>query len=162
MIENVAFATHDVNSQCDISGSYTRAMDRLKALKRLIEDRFNGKQADFARAIGRSPSLVWQYLNGHRNIGEKFAREVERKLRLKEGWLDAGSVDFDLGGEPYKPGVEPAATGIPPEFNALAAKASPRSYKQLMRIAEAAADGRLSDADIELLKQIAERIAAKE
>ncbi len=88
MSENVAFAISNVNSQCDISASYTRRMSRKDALKRLIDEKFEGKQADFARAINRSPSLVWQCLSGHRNIGEKLARDIESKLRLKRGWLD--------------------------------------------------------------------------
>jgi len=57
----------------------------------LIKTRFDGNQADFARAISRSSSVVWQYLSGHRDIGEKFARHVESKLHLPVGWLDKGS-----------------------------------------------------------------------
>lgn len=88
MMRNVAFAISHVNSQCDISRGYTAGMDRVSAVKALIKDRFEGKQADFARAIGRSPAVVWQWLNGHRNIGEKVARDIERKLRMTEGELD--------------------------------------------------------------------------
>lgn len=159
---NVAFAISNVNSQCDISSRYTRPMNRREALKRLIDERFEGKQAEFARAINRSPSLVWQCLSGHRNIGEKLAREIESKLRLKQGWLDSDSTDFNLSGQPYTPGSDNPPAKVPPEFSALLSKATPRSYKQLMQIAEAAADGRLTDADINLLTQIANRIAAKE
>ncbi len=104
MVRNVAFAISNVNSQCDISGRYTQGMSRRDALKRLIDERYGGKQADLARAINRSPSLVWQCLNGHRNIGEKLAREIESKLRLKKGWLD----DMVVVDEAHKAG-EPAA-----------------------------------------------------
>jgi len=159
---NVAFAISNVNSQCDISSRYTRPMNRREALKRLIDERFEGKQADFARAINRSPSLVWQCLSGHRNIGEKLAREIESKLRLKKGWLDTDSNNFDPSGKPPEPVSDNPPAKVPPEFSALLSKATPRSYKQLMQIAEAAADGRLTDADINLLTQIANRIAAKE
>ncbi|OEY66820.1 LexA family transcriptional regulator [Marinobacter sp. X15-166B] len=88
MVKNVAFAIDYVNSQCDTSRRYTPAMDRAKALRALIDEKYGGNQADFARAIGRSPASVWQWLNGHRNIGEKVAREIERKLRLHDGYLD--------------------------------------------------------------------------
>lgn len=162
MSRNVAFAISNVNSQCDISGRYTRPMNRREALKRLIDKEFGGRQADFARAIDRSPSLVWQCLNGHRPIGEKLARTIESKLRLKPGWLDSASTDLDPSGQPYIPGSDSPPANVPPEFSALLSKATPRSYKQLMQIAEAAADGRLTDADINLLTQIANRIAAKE
>ena len=86
--QNVASAIDQVNSHGDISNRYTHPMERSSILKQLIRDRFDGSQADFARAVGKSPSLVWQYLNGHRQIGEKFAREVERKLLLPTGFLD--------------------------------------------------------------------------
>ncbi|WP_417315653.1 S24 family peptidase [Cycloclasticus pugetii] len=89
MEENVAFAISNVNSQSDISGRYTSGMDRAKRLREIIDTRFGGNQADFARHIGKSPALVWQYLSGHRMIGEKFAREVERKIILPKGWMDA-------------------------------------------------------------------------
>lgn len=88
MKRNVAFAISHVNSQCDISGRYTGGMDRAKKLREIINTRFDGNQADFARHIGKSPALIWQYLSGHRTIGEKFAREVERKVVLPRGWLD--------------------------------------------------------------------------
>lgn len=63
-------------------------MSRIDKTKALIRDRFGSNQARFARAIKRSPNLVWQYLNGHRVMGEKFARHIERTLRLPKGWLD--------------------------------------------------------------------------
>lgn len=90
--QNVASAIDQVNSHSDISARYTQAMERSTVLKTLIAERFAGSQADFARAVGKSPSLVWQYLNGHRQIGEKFARDVERKLRLPTGYLDGSPV----------------------------------------------------------------------
>lgn len=255
-MRNVAFAICNINSQCDISASYTGKMDRVSAIRAIIKNDFDGKQARFARAIGRSPALVWQWLNGHRSVGEKVARDIEKKLRLHKGALDDwgftnGNADAEreLSAEQKADaqrlrnlwdtkfsgkisqeevahlcgwktqgafsqylngrtpiglhallkisralGIEPSevsprlAAEIPgegkggaeygqhkprsariglvtdawPEYEALASKASPRSYKQLMRIAEAAADGELSDADINLLNQIAERIAAKE
>lgn len=51
---------------------------------------------------------------------------------------------------------------MPPDLNNLINRSSPRSQVELRRIAQAAADGRLSDDDLALLHQIAERIAKKE
>ncbi|WP_375581809.1 hypothetical protein ABWH88_06690 [Marinobacter adhaerens] len=155
---NVAFAISNVNSQCDISSRYTRPMNRREALKRLIDERFEGKQAELARAINRSPSLVWQCLSGHRNIGEKLAREIESKLRLKQGWLDSDSADFTLSDQPYTPGTDNPPAASSSEIDLLLAKATPRSRQQLLRIAEAAADGRLSESDIKMLSDIAKRL----
>lgn len=76
--------------------------------------------------------------------------------------MEAGKADFNLSGQPYVPGTENPPAIVPPEFTALLSKASPRSHKQLLRIFEAVADGRLSEADINLINQIAERIATKE
>jgi SOS-response transcriptional repressor LexA len=62
--------------------------NRARRLRLLINERFSGHQVDLARAINRSPNVVWQYLSGHRVIGEKFARHVESCLGLPRGWLD--------------------------------------------------------------------------
>lgn len=48
------------------------------------------------------------------------------------------------------------------EFEALLNLSTPRTRVELVKIAQAAADGKLTDADIILLKQIADRLAAKE
>ena len=59
---------------------------RLEKLRELL-DRY-GKQAELARAIGRSPSQVGQWLGGHRKLGDGSARNIEIKLGLPMGWLD--------------------------------------------------------------------------
>jgi transcriptional regulator with XRE-family HTH domain len=63
-------------------------MDRKKLLQQLIEERFGGTQAKFARAIGRSEAQVNQWLTGYRNIGEAGARLIEKKLKLPQWWMD--------------------------------------------------------------------------
>ena|SRR5579871_2098269 len=60
---------------------------RRAAVQRLINERFHGRIADFARSIERSPAHVWQLLHGH-HIGEKLARHIERALALQHGILD--------------------------------------------------------------------------
>lgn len=51
---------------------------------------------------------------------------------------------------------------IPSSLEALLTKATPRSQIELEKIAEAAADGRLTEDDIKLLKAIADRLAKKD
>lgn len=63
-------------------------MDRKQLLKDLVTNRFDGKQADFARAINRSPAQVNQWLSGHRAIGDAGARHIELKLSLPQGYFD--------------------------------------------------------------------------
>lgn len=61
---------------------------RRAAVQRIIEDRFHGVVADFARKISRSPAQVWQFMND-RGIGEKLARDIEAHLELQPGALDS-------------------------------------------------------------------------
>lgn len=133
MSENVAFAISNVNSQCDISASYTRRMSRKDALKRLIDEKFEGKQADFARAINRSPSLVWQCLSGHRNIGEKLARDIESKLRLKRGWLDDALIldEVHRAEDSQSRVSEQRVEYLGRKFGGIAATATPKKYDEL-------------------------------
>lgn len=64
-------------------------MSRLDKMKELIEKRFNGSQAEFARAIEKAPAQVNQWLNGYRNIGNGAAAHIEDVLSLPRGWLDS-------------------------------------------------------------------------
>ena len=64
-------------------------MSRLDKVKELIEKRFNGSQAEFARAIEKAPAQVNQWLNGYRNIGNGAAAQIEDVLSLPRGWLDS-------------------------------------------------------------------------
>lgn len=64
-------------------------MSRLEKVKELIENRFNGSQAEFARAIGKAPAQVNQWMNGYRNIGTGAAAHIEATLSLPRGWLDS-------------------------------------------------------------------------
>nr|DAS68567.1 MAG TPA: Repressor protein CI [Caudoviricetes sp.] len=64
-------------------------MSRLDKVKELIEKRFNGSQAEFARAIEKAPAQVNQWLNGYRNIGNGAAAQIEDSLSLPRGWLDS-------------------------------------------------------------------------
>ena len=61
---------------------------RQEKLIQLIEQKFEGNQAAFARAIGKAATVVWQLKNGHRGIGEDLARSIEASLSLPYGWLD--------------------------------------------------------------------------
>jgi phage repressor protein C with HTH and peptisase S24 domain len=75
---------------------------RLANVKRLIEARFDGVDADFARAIEKSPAQVWQFLNGERNIGERLARQIEARLQLP-----TGALDLPGAGDPAPAAYEP-------------------------------------------------------
>lgn len=44
-------------------------------IRPLIEN--EGTQAEFARKIGATPALVWQWVEGRRPVSPRFAREIE-------------------------------------------------------------------------------------
>jgi len=69
-------------------------MNRIELLKFLIESKFAGNKAAFARAIKKPPALISQWISGHRLIGDASARNIESKLKLGLGWLDAGSPNI--------------------------------------------------------------------
>lgn len=75
-------------------------------MRQLIDERFGGSQAEFARAVNRSPAVVWQYLSGRRKIGEKFARHVESSLRLPTHWMDQAEQQPALPQSNIEPGPE--------------------------------------------------------
>ncbi|MDY6798532.1 MAG: helix-turn-helix transcriptional regulator [Pseudomonadota bacterium] len=145
-----------------------------RRLKKLWDDRFYGvlTQEEVAHRCGwKTQGAFNQYLNGKIPIGLPALLKISRALDVRPSEISPrlatelsknGIADFDFSGEPSEHGSHDPPAKVPPEFSALLSKATPRSYKQLMQIAEAAADGRLTDADINLLTQIANRIAAKE
>jgi transcriptional regulator with XRE-family HTH domain len=48
-----------------------------------------GTTAAFAKDLGYEPSQISQILTGQRNMGEKLAREIEKRAKLSEGYLDS-------------------------------------------------------------------------
>ena len=70
-------------------------MTRIERVRKLIDEKFNGNQADFSRAIGKAPAQVNQWLNGYRNIGDGVALNIEKSLGLPQGYLD-GAVTNQL------------------------------------------------------------------
>lgn len=75
-----------------VSVKYSGGMDihevRRENLARLIRARFDGKQRRLADAIDRQPDYISRVLNRSKNVGEAFARHVEKSLNLKPGTLD--------------------------------------------------------------------------
>jgi hypothetical protein len=64
-----------------------------------------------------------------------------------------------IDGEVVRPALPPPGGG--PDLSALMSRATPSSRAALERIARAADAGRLSEADIDLLAQIARRIEGR-
>jgi hypothetical protein len=61
---------------------------RLRLLKRLVQERFDGSISEFAKAIDRQHGYVWQIYNEQRPIGEDIARHIEQALHLESFAMD--------------------------------------------------------------------------
>lgn len=130
-------------------------MDKTKArrdnLKKLIYQRFEkGHIARASELLNKSPSYISRCLwdpekKQSRNIGEDFAREIERAFNLEPYGLDSpiGTTAKETTESSY--------------IESLLSKATPKSSRQIIRIAQAASEGRLTETDITLLSSIAER-----
>jgi hypothetical protein len=96
-------------------------------------------------------------------MGEKLARHIERCLRLPTGWMDQPNDETTQPTSPAAPAPDAPPGGTKAHnLDTLMASASPRSLDAIKRIAAAADAGRLTEADVALLNQIAERFARKE
>lgn len=72
---------------------------RRENLRQLV-DQHKSNKAAFGRRYGVDPTYISQLLNKHRNFGEKAARNMEGKLKLKPFTLDSpiGEGFSDRGG----------------------------------------------------------------
>lgn len=139
-------------------------------LKELWERKLKGKitQEEFAYRCGWTTQGAFnQYLNGKTAIGLKALLAMSRVLdvdpeeispRLASEISKSGTSDFNLSQSRYVPGSDNPPAAPSSEIDLLLASATPRSRQQLLRIAQAAADGRLSEADIKMLSDIAKRL----
>jgi len=64
-----------------------------------------GSQRELADAVDKSPAYINHLLTGHRKIGEKTARQIEKLLNLPRGWMDMEhGMDYDaINGEVVRP-----------------------------------------------------------
>lgn len=173
---NIAPLNTPVNSTDKFSAAYYSRMTRREVLIDLIKEKFGGNQAEFARAIKRSPSQVHQWVSGHRNLGEAGARHIEITLGLPQGYFDfpdrrKGSTS---GQGPMRATEGEASAELPAvrvsgqgdmsesaikQAEAILPMATERSTKSLERIIQLAKAGRLTEEDMEELARIAERFA---
>lgn len=61
-------------------------MNDVELLQALIDQAYGGNQAAFARAIGRQPAQVNQYLKGRRQLGVEAKLHIEQALN-RRGWF---------------------------------------------------------------------------
>lgn len=108
------------------------------------------------------------FLNGRNALTLKVVAYFSRVLNLPINVFSQRLADeADLIGQAVgaKPNVERVLTERVfdnPDLNDLLQLATPRTQTELLKIAQAAADGRLTEDDIKLLKAIADRLAKKD
>ncbi len=144
--------------------------DRLKAIWNSKKAELRLNQELLADAMDVGQSAVSHYLNGYNRLNAKAAARFAEVLKVKvsdfspslaleiERMAQTGlSVVDDEDRRPTPPPENHAQLGA--EIDALMASATPRSRSALEQIAAAAANGDLSEADLIMLEQIAQRFA---
>ncbi|MFI0472944.1 helix-turn-helix domain-containing protein [Halomonas sp. HMF6819] len=115
----------------------------------------HGMGARLARITRVTPKASSKWLNGEARPGHDKLVALSKWLNVREEWLEYGH-------EPMrKSGATSASYRVEEHAQELAQLASPRSLRMLNNIAQAAQDGRLTEDDLTLLEQIANRIAAR-
>lgn len=98
----------------DDEGDDTLNKHRRDALEAIINTKFLGSAANFARHISKSDAQVSQWRNGVRNIGSNTAMLIERLCDLPPGTVvDPRTVQEDR--VPYGPAASPVAAAIKQE-----------------------------------------------
>ena len=61
---------------------------RAAALQLLVDEKFGGNAADFARHYDLDETRIRQLLTGFKNFGEKSARQMEKDCKLPDFYFD--------------------------------------------------------------------------
>jgi hypothetical protein len=69
---------------------------RRKILQRLIRERFGGNASEASRKAKSSHQYVWQVTSGHRGMGDRAARKIERALKLFPYALDGARTTTSI------------------------------------------------------------------
>lgn len=65
---------------------------RLERFRLLMDERFGGKQAAIASAVGKPANYVSRVLSGTKKLGEEMVREFEASLNLPAYWFDGSNA----------------------------------------------------------------------
>lgn len=89
---------------------------RAKKLRKWINERFSGRQSDFANSINETPNVISRFFMdwdnvGHRKIGEKKARAIELASGMPKNYLDIESELIEVNGNILS--SSPNSIGVP-------------------------------------------------
>ena len=148
---------HDNKATCTLSHMSTIG-DRVREAME-----FAGlSQSELARRIGKKQQAIQQILSGTTQRS-RYLPEIARETGCRLEWLLTGVGPKRLFGPEAEirqnpPAAYEAPTPISAEIERLLGDTTPRSQTALRRIAAAAAAGRLTDDDVEVLAQLAKRL----
>lgn len=136
-----------------------RAMDvkaiRRSRLRKLIAERFHGINAQLASKIERQPDYVSRLLTEkprhRRDLGEKLAREIERKVGLPSGWLDIDEASDSLIQQPL--GIYNVSEVLQQRLLELFDKLTPPQQEEFMGQLESSVQ-----ANIEIVRSLGGRL----
>lgn len=134
----------------------------LQLAARLREAIGSIPKTEIAAICGVTDQAVTGWLKTGRVKKGNVARIASRTGRDLH-WLLTGEKSLKAAPSPTANPAEQAAaaSGVDSRIAKLLARATPKSRGALERIAAAAAAGKLTEADLELLEQIAKRFEAK-
>ncbi|EGQ8030306.1 helix-turn-helix transcriptional regulator [Vibrio parahaemolyticus] len=61
---------------------------RMMRLEYIRKEMFNGNNREMAEAIGLKETHLSSYISGRARVGAKVARNIEKKLKIRENELD--------------------------------------------------------------------------
>lgn len=123
-----------------------------------------GTQRAFAEQAGLATAHVSQMVTNRRQMGDEVARRIEKKLNLTDGYMDLQHDPSSYDTEPVSRQHNRVAENDSETLQSLLLKVdqmrqgmSARTRKVILRIERAAAEGKLSDEDWEMLERLVDR-----
>jgi len=125
--------------------------DRLSEALLLVGVRRHGAGKWLADLTNITVKAANKWLNGESEPSRKNLKLIADATGVRPEWLQYGTGSSHHLGESKND-----------EFEELLSLSTPRTRVELLKIAQASVDGRLTDDDIALLTQIADRLTKKE
>ncbi|MGD8911445.1 MAG: hypothetical protein PVJ68_01710 [Candidatus Thiodiazotropha sp.] len=123
-----------------------------------------GSQRAFAEQAGLAPAHVSQMVTDRRQMGDEVARRIERNLNLADGHMDLQHRQSNYETQPPASQQNRIADNDSETLQSLLLKVdqmrqgmSLKTRKVILRIERAAAEGKLSDEDWEMLERLVDR-----
>ncbi|WP_316365545.1 helix-turn-helix transcriptional regulator [Candidatus Thiodiazotropha sp. CDECU1] len=123
-----------------------------------------GSQRAFADKAGLAPAHVSQLVTDRRNMGDEVARRIEKNLNLTDGYMDLQhqqrSYPLHLPASGHNRIAEndsEALQALLLKVDQMQQRLTAKTRKVILRIERAAMEGRLSDADWEILERLVDR-----